>query len=160
MTILEFNLLPEEFRRPEKVVRLKLWAVVLAGVAIVLVAILILVYTGQTKKLDNLRARISHTQSDIAKLQESVRLTEEVDNLRGGLTENINAINALANQNAVGVRILQEINGCIQPRMSLVSLEQRNHIPLHRNYLHSLFRRKVGNGTLYGSRIQYFIPYH
>ena len=134
MTALEFNLLPEEFRRPEKVVRLRLWAVTLAGVAMVLIAFLIFVYTGQTKKLDYLSTRIRETQGDIAKLQESVRLTDEVDRLKEGLAENINAINELANQNADGVTILQEINRCIQPHMSLVSLEQQSHTYLITGY--------------------------
>lgn len=134
MTILEFNLLPEEFRRPEKIVRLKLCPILLAGVTIVLVAFLIFVYTGQTRKLGSLATRISETQGDIAKLQESIRLTEDADNLKEGLTENINAINALANQNVERVTLLQKINSCIQPQMSLVSLEQRNHTYLITGY--------------------------
>ena len=37
MSYLEFNLLPEEFRRPEREIRLRLWGVVLAGVAVVVI---------------------------------------------------------------------------------------------------------------------------
>ena len=134
MSVLEFNLLPDEFRRPEKEVRLKMWAVVLAVVGIVLIVFLFLVYTGQMRRLDYLSNRIGQTQDEISKLQESVRLTEEVDRLRGGLTENINAINELANQNGDRVKILQEINRCVQPRMSLVSLEQRSQTYLITGY--------------------------
>lgn len=122
---LEFNLLPEEFRRPERIVRLRMWGVMLAVVVGVLVAFLVLVYTGQLRKMDNLTKKINEAQEEISKLQESVQLTEKVDELKKGLAENINAINALANQNAERVKILQEINGCVSPQMSLVSLEEK-----------------------------------
>jgi Tfp pilus assembly protein PilN len=137
VTRLEFNLLPEEFRRPEKEVRLKLWAVVLVGVAIVIIVFLVLVYTGQTRRLDELANGINETQTEIAKLQESVRLTEEVDKLKAGLEENINAINALANQNADRVSILQTVNRCIPPQLALVSLEERSQTYLITGYASS-----------------------
>ena len=137
MAQLEFNLLPEEFRRPEREVRLKLWAVVLTGVAVILVAFLILVYTGQARKMDELGNRINGTQAEIAKLRESVRLTEDVDRLKGGLEENIYAINALANQNAKRVNILQKVNQCVSPELSLVSLEERSQTYLVTGYANS-----------------------
>ena len=137
MTRLEFNLLPEEFRRPEREVRLKLWAVVLAGVAVVLIAFLVLVYSGQMKKMNQLVTNIRTTQGEIAKLQESVRLTEEVDRLRGGLEENISAINALANRNAERVNILETVNGCISDQLALVSLEEKSQTYLITGYASS-----------------------
>ncbi|MFQ6093157.1 MAG: PilN domain-containing protein [bacterium] len=123
---LEFNLLPEEFRRPERVVLLRVWAVVLGVVVAALVLLLVLVYTGQLRKLKDLAGRIDEAQRKIAELQESVQLTKEVDELKKGLTENIGAINALANQNGERVRILQGINSCVPPQLWLVSLEEKN----------------------------------
>ena len=124
--MLKFNLLPEELRRPERVIRFRVWGVLLVVVGAVLVALLLLVYTGQMSTLRDLAGRIDEAQGEIAKLQESVRLTQEVDALKKGLTENIQAINALANQNAERVRILQEINSCVPAHMWLVSLEEQN----------------------------------
>ena len=137
MSSLEFNLLPEEFRRPEREVRLKMWAVVLVGVAVVLVAFLILVYTGQMRRLDELSKTINETQAEIAKLQESVRLTEEVDRLKEGIEENIDAINTLSNQNAGRVNILQQVNRSIPSQMALVSLEERSQTFLLSGYANS-----------------------
>ena len=134
MSALEFNLLPEEFRRPEKVVRLKVWGVLLGLVAIVLVVFLLLVYTGQTRRLNDLAGKVRETNDEISRLRESVRLTEEVDKLKEGLSENIDAINDLANQNVDRVQLLQEINMCVPPNMSLVSLEQRNNTYLITGY--------------------------
>jgi Tfp pilus assembly protein PilN len=125
MRFLEFNLLPEEFRRPEKVVRFRIWGVVLVVVAVVLVALLVLVYTGQSRRLRELNARIHEAQSEISKLQESVRLTREVDELKSGISENIRAINAVANQNAERVKVLQKINECVSSEMALRSLEEQ-----------------------------------
>lgn len=137
MARLEFNLLPEEFRRPEREVRLKLWAVVLTAVAVILIAFLVLVYTGQMRKMDQMANRINETQAEIAKLRESVRLTEDVDQLKGGLEENIYAINALANRNAERVNILQKVNQCVPPELSLVSLEERSQTYLVTGYANS-----------------------
>ena len=125
MRFLEFNLLPEEFRRPEKVVRFRLWGVVLVVAAVAVVAILVLVYTGQMRRLRELSTRISDAQSEISKLQESVRLTREVDELKSGISENIQAINAVANQNAERVKVLQKINECVSYEMALRSLEEQ-----------------------------------
>lgn len=125
MRFLEFNLLPEEFRRPEKVVRFRIWGVVIVVVALVLVALLILVYTGQMRRMRNLDTRIHEAQGEISKLQESVRLTREVDELKSGISENIRAINAVANQNAERVTVLQMINACVSQDMALVSLEEQ-----------------------------------
>ena len=125
MRFLEFNLLPEEFRRPEKVVRFRIWGVVVVAVAVVLVVVLILIYTGQRKTMENLNARIGTAQGDIAKLQESVRLTREVDELKAGISDNIRAINAVANRNAERVTVLQQINGCVSHELALVSLEEQ-----------------------------------
>jgi Tfp pilus assembly protein PilN len=126
VSVLEFNLLPEEFRRPEKVVRLRVWVVLLAVMAVLLAAFLAILYSGQTSRLKELSTKIEETQSEMARLQESVRLTEEVDRLKTGLEQNINAINALANQNAERVRIMQQINTCVPGEMSLVSLEEKS----------------------------------
>jgi Tfp pilus assembly protein PilN len=134
---LEFNLLPEEFRRPEREVRLRLWAVVLAGVAVVLIAFLVLIYTGQVRKLEELSTHVRETQAEIAKLQESVRLTEEVDRLKGGLEENISAINALANQNADRVTILEAVNRCLPDELALISLEEKSQTYLITGYASS-----------------------
>ncbi|UCE18366.1 MAG: PilN domain-containing protein [Gemmatimonadota bacterium] len=125
MKLLEFNLLPEEFRRPEKVVRFRIWGVVIVVATAVLVGFLILIYTGQRRTLDNLNARIGSAQSDIAKLQESVRLTREVDELKTGISQNIRAINAVANQNAERVAVLQQINACVSHELALISLEEQ-----------------------------------
>jgi len=124
--VLEFNLLPEEFRRPEKVVRLHLWVVLLALLAVLLAVFLAVLYSSQTSRLKKISTKIEETQNEISRLQESVRLTEEVDRLKTGLERNINAINALANQNTERVRIMQQINGCVPGQMSLISLEEKS----------------------------------
>ena len=84
--------------------------------------------------MGELSDQIRTTQADIAKLQESGRLTEEVDRLKGGLSENIYAINALANQNADRVKVLSHVNRAIPSQISLVSLEQNNNTYLITGY--------------------------
>lgn len=130
MAKIEINLLPRELRKKTKIVSIDKSITYIAGLVVILIILFVAVTVFQNIKLKSMDVKIAEAQKKTDQLKPNIELVDALTQVKDKIMQRMSAIEALDQNRAVWVRVLEDLSKRVPEYLWLSLLkEEESSLP-------------------------------